>query len=124
MSTSPKPRAVIGSTWAVRKAVYAATLIAGILAVAFGLVDQATADSWAAHAGTISTALVGLIAMLGGGLATVNTGPESDEAPVGVEVPVAIPIKVKEAEEALAALYGHAEKTSRDVFSTYHPIEE
>lgn len=100
--TSPKPRAVIGTPWAIRKAVYALTLIAGVAAVAFGLVDQATADTWATYVGPISTALAGVFAMIGGGLATVNTGPESDEKPVGIPVT--------------------DEATTGDAFSSYHPI--
>lgn len=107
--TAPKPRAVIGSSWAVRKTVYALTLIAGVLAVAFGLVDQATADTWTTYAGQIASAVVGVLAVLGGGLATVNTGPESDEKPVAVEVPI------------LAAA---ADAPAPEVFSTYHPVEE
>lgn len=105
--TAPKPRAVIGTPWAIRKAVYALTLIAGILAVTFGLVDQATADTWTTYAGQISSALVGLLAVVGGGLATVNTGPESDDKPVGVPV-ATLP----------------TQPAPTDVFSTYHPIEE
>lgn len=72
--SNPKPRAVIGSPWFVRKAVYLIVGLVGLVAVAFGIVSPEQADSWLAQAGSLA-------AVLGGFLAGVNTGPASDESP-------------------------------------------
>ena len=71
---SPKPRAVIGSPWFVRKAVYLIVGLVGLIAVAFGIVSPEQADSWLAQAASLGAAL-------GGFYAGVNTGPASDESP-------------------------------------------
>ena len=68
------PRAVIGSPWFIRKAVYLAVGLVGLVAVAFGIVSPEQADSWLAQAGSLA-------AVLGGFLAGANTGPASDESP-------------------------------------------
>lgn len=89
--TAPKPRAVIGSNWAVRKIVYALTLAAGVIAVAFFGIDQATADSWTGYVSDIANGATMILALLGGGLATVNTGPESDDNPTNFQPPAQPP---------------------------------
>ena len=73
-ATTTTPRAVIGSPWFIRKAVYLAVGLVGLVAVAFGLVSPEQADSWLAQAGSLA-------AVLGGFLAGANTGPASDESP-------------------------------------------
>lgn len=76
---APKPRAVIGSPWWVRKAVYVVVTIVGLVAVAFGWVQPDQVDQWVTQLGSLA-------AVIGGGMAAMNTGWESDEKPVAVEV--------------------------------------
>lgn len=83
---APKPRAVIGSPWYVRKAAYVIVTIGGLVAVAFGLASPDQVDSWIAQASSIVTQIIPLLTVIGGGMAALNTGRESDEKPVGVEV--------------------------------------
>ena len=77
--TAPKPRAVIGTPWFIRKAVYAVVTIIGLAAVVLGWVQPEQVDQWVAQAGSLA-------AIIGGGMAAMNTGWESDEKPVGVDV--------------------------------------
>lgn len=77
---APKPRAVIGTPWFVRKAVYVAVTIVGLVAVVFGWVQPDQVDQWLTQAGSLA-------AIIGGGMAAMNTGWESDEKPVAVEAP-------------------------------------
>lgn len=79
VGTAPKPRAVIGTPWFIRKAVYAVVTIIGLVAVVLGWVQPDQVDQWVAQAGSLA-------AIIGGGMAAINTGWESDEKPVAVEV--------------------------------------
>ena len=76
---APKPRAVIGTPWWIRLAVYVIVATVGLALVAFGIVSPEQVDGWLGQTG-------GLAALIGGLLAAVNTGRESDEAPVGVVI--------------------------------------
>jgi len=76
---APKPRAVIGTPWWIRLAVYVVVAAVGLALVAFGIASPEQVDSWLGQTG-------GLAALIGGALAAVNTGRESDEAPVGVVI--------------------------------------
>lgn len=80
--SAPKPRAVIGTPWFIRKAVYAVVTIIGLAAVVLGWVQPEQVDQWVAQAGSLA-------AIIGGGMAAMNTGWESDEKPVGVDVAAA-----------------------------------
>lgn len=73
---APKPRAVIGTPWFIRKAVYAVVTIIGLAAVVLGWAQPDQVDQWVAQAGSLA-------AIIGGGMAAMNTGWESDEKPVG-----------------------------------------
>lgn len=79
---SPKPRAVIGTPWFIRKAIYAVVTIVGLVAVVLGWAQPDQVDQWVAQAGSLA-------AIIGGGMAAMNTGRESDEKPVGVDVATA-----------------------------------
>lgn len=74
---APKPRAVIGTPWWIRLAIYVVVAIVGLVLTVFGIVQPAQVDSWLGQTG-------GLAALIGGLIAAANTGKESDEAPVGV----------------------------------------
>ncbi|PFG27388.1 hypothetical protein [Corynebacterium renale] len=74
---APKPRAVIGTPWWIRLAIYVAVAVVGLVLTVFGIVQPEQVDSWLGQTG-------GLAALIGGLIAAVNTGKESDEAPVGV----------------------------------------
>ena len=76
---APKPRAVIGTPWWIRLAVYVVVAAVGLALVAFGIASPEQVDGWLGQTG-------GLAALIGGALAAVNTGRESDEAPVGVVI--------------------------------------
>lgn len=77
--TAPKPRGVIGTPWFVRKAVYAAATLIGLAAVILGWAQPDQVDQWVTQLGSLA-------AVIGGGMAAMNTGWESDEKPVAVEV--------------------------------------
>ena len=85
LNNAPKPRAVIGTPWFVRKAVYVVVTIGGLVAVAFGLASPDQVDSWTAQASSIVAQLVPLLTVIGGGMAALNTGWESDEKSVGAD---------------------------------------
>lgn len=74
----PKPRAVIGTPWFIRKAIYAVATIIGLAAVVLGWAQPDQVDQWVTQAGSLA-------AIIGGGMAAMNTGWESDEKPVGVD---------------------------------------
>lgn len=76
---APKPRAVIGTPWVVRKAIYLVATLVGLAAVVLGWAQPDQVDQWVAQAGSLA-------AIIGGGMAAMNTGWESDEKPVGVDV--------------------------------------
>lgn len=69
----PKPRAVIGTPWFIRKAIYAVATIIGLAAVVLGWAQPDQVDQWVTQAGSLA-------AIIGGGMAAMNTGWESDEA--------------------------------------------
>ena len=81
---APKPRAVIGTPWFIRKVIYVVTAIVGLVAVALGFVQPGQVDQWLTQAGSLA-------AVIGGLMAAMNTGWESDEKPVGVPVPAPAP---------------------------------
>lgn len=74
---APKPRAVIGTPWWIRLAIYVTVGAVGLVLTVLGLVDTATVDSWLGQVGSVA-------ALIGGLVAAVNTGRESDEKPVGL----------------------------------------
>ena len=78
---APKPRAVIGTPWFIRKVIYVVTAIVGLVAVALGFVQPGQVDQWLAQIPAIA-------AVIGGLMGAMNTGRESDEKPVGVPMPV------------------------------------
>ncbi|MCT1450656.1 hypothetical protein [Corynebacterium sp. p3-SID1194] len=80
--SAPKPRAVIGTPWVVRKAIYLVATLVGLAAVVLGWAQPDQVDQWVAQAGSLA-------AIIGGGMAAMNTGWESDEKPVGVDVAAA-----------------------------------
>lgn len=81
--TAPKPRAVIGTPWFIRKAVYVIVTIVGLVCVLLGWVQPDQVDNWVTQASIIAAQLTPLAAVIGGGMAAMNTGWESDEKPVG-----------------------------------------
>lgn len=87
--TAPKPRAVIGTPWFIRKAVYVIVTIVGLVCVLLGVVQPDQVDNWVAQASMIAAQLGPLAAVIGGGMAAMNTGWESDEKPVGVDAAAA-----------------------------------
>lgn len=78
--TAPKPRAVIGTPWWIRLAIYVVVAVAGLVLTVLGVAQPEQVDSWLGQTGSIA-------ALVGGLLAAVNTGRESDEKPVSVAVP-------------------------------------
>lgn len=83
--TAPKPRAVIGTPWFIRKAVYVIVTIVGLVCVLLGWVQPDQVDNWVTQASIIAAQLGPLAAIIGGGMAAMNTGWESDERPVGAD---------------------------------------
>jgi len=73
-TTAPKPRAIVGTPWWVRLAVYVTVAIVGLALTALGIVQPEQVDGWLGQTG-------GLAALIGGLLAAVNTGRASDESP-------------------------------------------
>lgn len=80
MASNPKPRAVIGTPWFVRLALYVLVALVGLVLTVLGIAQPEQVDSWLGQTGSIA-------ALIGGLLAAANTGKESDEKPVAVEVP-------------------------------------
>ena len=85
MPNAPKPRAVIGTPWWIRLAIYVIVAVTGLVLTVLGIAQPEQVDSWLAQTGSLA-------AMIGGLLAAVNTGRESDEAPVGVQIPVPVAV--------------------------------
>ena len=80
MASNPKPRAVIGSPWWLRLALYVLVAVVGLVLTVLGLAQPEQVDAWLGQVGSVA-------ALIGGLLAAANTGRESDEKPVAVEVP-------------------------------------
>lgn len=93
MTNAPKPRAVIGTPWWIRLAIYVAVAGTGLVLTVLGIAQPEEVDSWLAQTGSLA-------AMIGGLIAAVNTGRESDEAPLRVEVPTPVPVAVPTAPAA------------------------
>lgn len=81
LKSAPKPRAVIGSPWYIRKTVYVVVTIVGLVAVAFGWAQPDQVDGWVSQASTILSQIGPLAAVIGGLVAGVHTGPASDKSP-------------------------------------------
>lgn len=81
LNNSPSPRAVIGTPWFIRKAVYAVVTIIGLVAVVMGWADPGQVDGWADQLSTVLAQLGPLAAIIGGLVAGVHTGPASDKSP-------------------------------------------
>lgn len=75
------PRAVIGTPWFIRKAVYVIATVIGLVAVVLGWATPGDVDSWLHQASLIAEQLVPLAAIIGGGMAAMNTGEASDKSP-------------------------------------------
>lgn len=75
------PRAVIGSPWWIRKAVYVIVTIIGLVAVVLGWATPGDVDNWLHQASLIAAQLGPLAAVIGGGMAAMNTGAASDKSP-------------------------------------------
>ena len=95
---APKPRAVIGTPWFVRLSVYVVVAVVGLVLTVLGFATPSDVDSWLGQVGSLA-------ALVGGLLAAANTGRESDEKPVGVEVPVAL--RVDGMDESAFTAYPH-----------------
>ena len=72
--TTSTPRAVIGTPWWVRLAVYVVVATVGLVLTALGIVRPEQVDSWLGQVGSLA-------ALIGGLLAAANTGPASDMSP-------------------------------------------
>ena len=68
------PRAVIGTPWFIRKAIYLVVTVVGLVAVVLGWVTPGDVDMWLSQAGSLA-------AVVGGGMAAVSTGRASDKSP-------------------------------------------
>lgn len=60
-------------SWMIRKAIYVAVAVVGLIMIATGKADTAQVDSWLTHAGNVAAVLVG-------GLAAANTKNPDREA--------------------------------------------
>lgn len=90
-----KPRAVIGTPWWVRLAVYVAVAIVGLVLTALGIVQPEQVDSWLGQVGSLA-------ALIGGLLAAVNTGRASDLSPaqeIAQKTPAGTPVSTFSAYE-------------------------
>ena len=74
MTNKQTPRAVIGTPWFIRKAIYVAAGLLGLVCVAVGLISPDQADQWLLQSGSIGATIAGL-------LAATNTGRSSDKPP-------------------------------------------
>ena len=75
------PRAVIGTPWFIRKAVYVIVTIIGLVCVLLGVAQPDQVDNWLHQASLIAAQLGPLAAVIGGGMAAMNTGAASDKSP-------------------------------------------
>lgn len=104
--TAPKPRAVVGTPWFVRLAVYVVVAVVGLVMTVLGFATPADVDSWLGQVGSLA-------ALIGGLLAAANTGRGSDEKsePVEMAVPqpsVALPVEEADTFTAYPWEVGHA----------------
>lgn len=106
-TTASKPRAVIGTPWWIRLAIYVVVAVAGLILTVLGIAQPGQVDSWLGQTG-------GLAALIGGLVATVNTGRESDEKPVGIPT-TPTPTPTPESEPGPQAGPGRVPR-----FSIYH----
>lgn len=83
-SRNAKPRAVIGTPWFIRLGIYTLVALVGLVLTVLGIAQPEQVDSWLGQTGSIA-------ALIGGLLAAVNTGRESDEKPVAVTAPAPAP---------------------------------
>lgn len=74
MTNKHTPRAVIGTPWFIRKAIYLVVTAVGLVAVVLGWVTPGDVDMWLTQVGSLA-------AMVGGGMAAMNTGRASDKSP-------------------------------------------
>lgn len=68
------PRAVIGTPWFIRKTIYLIVTLVGLVAVVLGWVTPGDVDVWLTQVGSLA-------AVVGGGMAAMNTGRASDQTP-------------------------------------------
>lgn len=71
---APKPRAVIGTPWWLRLLIYVIVAVVGLVLTAMGIVRPEQVDSWLGQVGSLA-------ALVGGLLASANTGRASDLSP-------------------------------------------
>ena len=69
-----KPRAIVGTPWFVRLAIYVVVAIVGLVLTVMGITQPEQVDSWLGQTGSLA-------ALIGGLLAAANTGKASDESP-------------------------------------------
>lgn len=74
MTQKLTPRAVIGTPWFIRKAIYLVVTVVGLVAVVLGWVTPGDVDVWLTQVGSLA-------AVVGGGMAAMNTGRASDLSP-------------------------------------------
>lgn len=79
-----KPRTPLGSPWVIRKTIYAVVTLIGVAAVVLGWVQPDQVDQWVAQAGSLA-------AIIGGGLATLNTNQTSDDYSLIAQAPATPP---------------------------------
>lgn len=105
------PRAVIGTPWFIRKAVYVIVTIIGLVCVLLGVAQPDQVDTWLHQASLIAAQLGPLAAVIGGGMAAMNTGAASDKSPA------------QEIADNAAAPVGYV-ASSQTVGETYQDIRE
>lgn len=72
--SAPTPRAVIGTPWWLRLLIYVIVAVVGLVLTALGIVRPEQVDSWLGQVGSLA-------ALVGGLLASANTGRASDLSP-------------------------------------------
>lgn len=105
------PRAVIGTPWFIRKAVYVIVTIIGLVCVLLGVAQPDQVDGWLDQVSLIAAQLGPLAAVIGGGMAAMNTGAASDKSPA------------QEIADNAAAPVGYV-ASSQTVGETYQDIRE
>lgn len=75
------PRAVIGTPWFIRKTIYVVVTIIGLVCVLLGVAQPDQVDGWLDQVSLIAAQLGPLAAVIGGGMAAMNTGAASDKSP-------------------------------------------
>ncbi|WP_297451643.1 hypothetical protein [uncultured Corynebacterium sp.] len=101
--------------WLIRRSIYAIGFVAGIILVVTGKSDAETVDGW----GHYLDQLAGIVTAIASGLATVKTGPASDNAPVVVpaEDVAGHAANIREATRYLTDLTQEIEKNTREVIN-------